>query len=387
MIEESMRHYWKGIVAGSMTVLLAAPAFAQDGGEEEVEVEAEAEVEEEEGKDWSVGFRLGTTIGQGTFVNVSNDTEFADENCTDPIEQGCVGDASNAFDRVNLGFRLTGGYTLADQFSFGILIGAVQWLTAGGGRNSASEFRWGDIGLSAGWAGYTFDSIGLTIAPELGFTLPTSQVSQYTTLVLGTSASVGLSKTFFDRLGLSLSFTGGKDFHRFNGPVLDPEKLEADEANAELSPEAVIYREGGSEDVGRGLVAVGGLNTEYYFVVGAGASIPVWDKLRFSAGYSLETYWTYGGLDAEHPEYGDVTPGLDDDGINDNRGVAQLVRGSVGLGYPVTLGDVGLAFGLGLSTAQYPKTDDNRSFRFPFWNFSGAATNASAISASVTASY
>lgn len=385
-----MHHISKGIAAGWLSLLLAAPAFGQDGTIEGTEIQTEAsteateDAEEEDGKDWSVGFRLGSSIGQGTFVNVANDSEFYDPNCTDPIEQGCVGDAGNAFDRANLSFRLNGGYKLG-EFSLGVTFAAVQWLTAGGGRNAPAEFRWQDTSLAAAWDGYTFDSIGLTIAPDISFTLPTSQVSQYSTLVVGTSLGVGVSKTFFDKLGLSLGLSGGKDFHRFTSPVLDPEKLGQNEAEAELRPEAVIYRAGGSEDVGRGLVAVSGLNTEYFFAGSLGARIPVWDKLTFSAGYSLATYWTYGGLSSDHPDFGDVTPDLE--GINQGRGVAQLTRGSIGLGYPVELADVSLAFGLGLSTSQFPKTDDNQSFRFPFWNFSGAAANASAITASIGASY
>lgn len=388
-----MRAISKGIVAGWLGVLVALPAFAQETKEgekedkQDIEAKAEAETDEEaeeEGKDWSVSFRLGNTIGQGTFVDVANDSEFFDPNCTDPIEQGCVGAANNAYDRVNLSFALSGGYTLGD-FSFGTSLAAVQWLTAGGGANAPSEFRWQDVGLSAGWAGYTFESIGLNIAPGLDLVLPTSRVSQYTTLVVGTSLGVGISKTFFDKLSLSLGLGGGKDFHRFTSPVLDLEKFDPEdegELQGDLQPESVVYRAGASEDLGRSLVAVSGMNTEYSFSGSLSASIPVWDKLKASASYALVTFWSY-------PVPGEPGDELTPDvvGINEGRGVGQVTSTGFSLSYPITLGDVNLGLSGGISTSQFPKTSDNKSFRFPFWNTTGAASNASALKFGVSASY
>jgi hypothetical protein len=391
-----MKQFSKGICAGWLSLMFAAtPALAQEAiddepGEAAVETSAEAEAEEaaeeaseeeSEGKNWSAGFSLGSSIGQGTFVDV--DSDLSDPGCTleDQLETGCIAEGTNAFDRANLSYSLSGSYQLAD-FSFSSSIALVQWLTAGGGRNDAYEVRWQDLGLEAGYKGYTFESIGVNIAPSLGLTFPTSQISRFTSLVLGTSLGVGISKTFFDKLNLSLGLSGGKDFHRFTSPVFDAEKFESEEELRDgLNPESVVYRSGGSEDLGRGLVAVDGLNTEWSFSGSLSASIPVWDKLRLSAFYALSTFWSY-AINADD----EMTPDIE--GINTGRGVAQVTRTGLTLSYPVTVADkLNLGFSAGLSTGQFPKTSDNKSFRFPFWNFQGAASNASALKFGVSASY
>lgn len=394
------------ILAGCFALLLSTPAIAQetDAPDEAAETADVAETESTEasavasteaveneateeaqaaGKDWGISFRVGNTIGQGTFVNVSNDSGFTDPDCEGPPVEGCVGEANNAFDRANLSYGLSGSYQFGD-FSTSASIGLVQWLTAGGGINDAREVRFQDIGLGVGYKGWSIDSIGVNISPSASFTLPTSKLSQISTLILGTSLGVSISKTFFDKLGLSLSIGGGKDFHRFTSPVLDAENLQAEvdeqSLQEELQPEAVIYRAGGSEDLGRGLVALSGVNTEWALSFGLGASIPVYEKLRLSASYGLNTAWTY-AFDNED----EFTPDVPN--VQTGRGVGQGFGTSVTLSYPITLGDVNLGLSGGIRTGGAPKTSDNRSFRFPFWNFSGAASNASALSFAVSASY
>lgn len=390
-----MKSISKGICAGWLSLLFAAtPALAQDklAAEEPTEsaaadVEAEeaaeaAEEGDEDGKNWSASFSLGSSIGQGTFVNVDSDLSDPDCSTADQIETGCVGDASNAFDRANLSYSLGGSYTLKDDFNFAASIALVQWLTAGGGRNAPNEVRWQDLGLSASYAGYTFETIGLNIAPSLSFTVPTSQASQFTSLVLGTSAGVSLSKTFFEKLSLSLGFSGGKDFHRFTSPVLtDLSDAEQAELRDDVKPESVVYRSGGSEDLGRGLIAIDGVNTEYFFSGSLSASIPIYDKLRLAASYALSTFWSYSQDNDD-----EMTPDIE--GVNTGRGVGQITRTGVTLSYPVTIADaINLGLSAGISTGQYPKTSDNKSFRFPFWNFQGAASNGSALRFGVSASY
>lgn len=385
---------WHGLMAGWLALALATPAFAQDedtnDDEDDASVEKSSDDESEEAekeekpKPWSVGVSLGSRIGQGTFVNVSGDSEFQDENCVDPIVQGCVGDASNAFDRANLTYGINGSYTIKD-FTFSTGLSLSQWLTPGGGLIRPNEVRLRDSGLGVGYKGWTIDSVGVSFRPSLGLSFPTSKFARVQTLILGTNLGLSISKQLFDRLGLSLSVGVGRNFHSSEAPLLDAEKLERelteeerDNLGDEVRPEAIVFRPG--EEVKPGLVAVGGVNTAWSLSTGIGASFAVYKKLRLSARYSISTSWTY-AID-DNP---DVEP--EGDFIQGNRGVGQGFGTSVGLSYPVQLKKVSLGFSAGIGTGGYPKTSDNQSFRFPFWNTSGAASNASSIRLGVSASY
>lgn len=397
----------QGLIVGWLTLALATPALAADEAQPDksakaadkksdaspdasVEESADGESdeskeeEEEETKPWSVGVRLGSSIGQGTFVNVSNDSEYADPNCVDPIVQGCVGDASNAFDRANLSYGINGSYTFK-KFSFSTGLTLVQWLTPGGGLNAPNEVRLRDSGLGIGYEGWEIESIGVSFSPSLGLQFPTSKFARVATLILGTSLGLSISKTLFDRLGLSLNLGLSKDFHSSESPLIDQERLDKkltqeEQANLgdEVRPEAVVFR--AEEEVKPGLVAVGGVNTEWGVSTGVSASWAVWDKLRLSASYTISTSWTY-AID-DNP---DVEP--QGDFIQGNRGVGQSFGTSIGLSYPYKIKDVRLGFSAGIGTGGYPKTSDNKSFRFPFWNTSGAAANASSVRLGISATY
>lgn len=337
--------------------------------EEELEEELEGEGQEAEAsaKDWAVSGLVRYGIGQGTFVDPANDTEFADE----------VADGSNAYDLSLLTFVLGGSYTFFDEITAELQLAAVQFLTAAGGINEPNEFRFQDIALGASWSGYQFGDTGLMAVASAGLSFPTSELSQATSMIVSTSLTGGLAWALFDgNLTLSYSLTGAKDFHEFTSPTVDI---------AEVGAENVLVRAGGSENLGDGLVTDGGVNTEYALVNSLAVSMGLWADLRLSVGYSLETYWTY---DIEFdPEFN--APGVD---VDDGRGVSQLTRTSISLVYPLkpvseALSLSAFSLGLGTATAYAPKTADNNSFQFPFWNLDGAADNASQVRLWVSAAY
>lgn len=361
-----------------------APATGTPTTAADAAAEAAADEVDDDKKAWSLGVSVGTRIGQGTFANVSNDTEYTDPNCVDPIIQGCVGEAGNAFDRVQMSYGVSGSYTLAD-FTFSTGLSLSHWLTPGGGINRPHEVRLNDSGLGIGYKGWKFEKPGINVVPSLGLQFPTSKFSRVQTLVLGTDLGVSVSKQFFDRLGLAVSVGVGKNFHTYTTPLLDVERLEREldaEQRAALGdqvrPEAAVFR--ASEEVRPGLVAIGGINTEWSLSGGISGNWAIWKKLSMSASYRLSTSWSYALED--NP---DVVP--QGDYIQGRRGVGQGFSTSVGLSYPVQINDVSLGFSLGIGTAGYPKTSDNKSFRFPFWNTSGAAANASAVRFGVSARY
>lgn len=325
---------------------------------EDVEEEAEEETEEkaEDAKDWAVSVSLSSGIGQGTFASVSNDTEFADE--VDP--------GDNAYDRWNLALSLSPSYTIADLISVSASIAWTQQMLAGGGINEPNELRFQDVGLGIDWAGHSFKSTGINVSAGLGFALPTSDTSQTSSLYVGTSLGGNISYKLFDKVNLSYSLGISKDFHEFTSPIIDEE---------EVGAENLIWRAGGSERVGDGIIAIDGVNTEWAVSNSISASMPVWDKLRLSASYSFSTFWTYDVLQKDEFSFEEAEEG---------RGVGQGVSTSVSLSYPFL--DY-FSASAGIRTSVQPKTADNRSFNFPFWNMDGAASNASQIRLGLSASY
>ncbi len=329
------------------------------------------EEEIDEGKKWSVGLSTGLRIGQGTFVSLAEDSELNSELRDIP------GDPGNFGNRVSLSFGANAGYNL-DPISLGLSIGASQRLSETG-IDTVQAFRFGDLNASVGWSGYNIEAIDTNISAGLGFQIPISDRSRVSNLVLGTSASVSVRKTFFKKLGLSLGITGGKDFHSNITPSINPEDVGEDN---------VIFRQGGNEKLENGSVILGGVNSEYSLGFSLGAGFPIVEKLRMSIGYSLATFWSY------HRDNDDeFTPNLVDENGNrisdTGRGVGQSSSGRISLSYPLLSNWNGfsLSGSAGLSSGQSPKTNDNKSFNFPFWNFNGAAANRSAVSFGLRASY
>lgn len=311
---------------------------------------------EEDDKPWSLGASLGFSVGQGTFVSVANDTQWADQ----------VGDASRAYDRVSMRFGVSGSYRVQD-FSFSGSLGFSQGLTANNGINGSYETRLGDLGLSAGWKGWSFESTGISLTPSLSVALPTGRTSQVSTMLLSTSVGLSLSKTFFKRLTLGASLGGSRTFHRYTSPVIDIDDI--GEANA-------IYRYDGSEAVEPGRFAVGGINTPYSLTTGLSASMRFPHKISLSIGYNLSTAWSYRVNESD-----EFSSQYECRGV---RCAGQGAAGSVSLSYKVT---DWLGASLSARTFGGPRTPDQRSLVFPFWNFNGAATNQSTIGLGFNGSY
>ena len=373
--------------------LVASPAFAQDAkketkGEKAADATAaktkeaakEAADEEESEKKWGVSVGIRNSIGQGTFASVEGLEET-----DDGAEVRTVGgDPGNAYDRVSMGYSLGASYGFdlpADQsLSLSTSLAWSHWLTQGGGINGSNEIRFQDIGLSAGWGGVTIPGIDARLSGGLTLTFPTAKTSRIATKVLGTSLSARLSKTFLETISLSFGIGGGKTFHRSKGPLISQETVGA---------ENIIFREGENGKLGNeSLVHIGGINGEYSLSLSFGAGFPIVEKLRGSISYGVGTYWTYNRNNID-----EFTPNqVDADGnpvIDEGRGVGQSTSAGVSLSYPLISdwNGISVSGSAGVRTGQTPKTSDNKSFNFPFWNVNGAAANRSSISLGLSGSY
>lgn len=364
----------KSLAVGAWVALLMTPALAAAQGGIDVADDAaeEAELGEEElegdtedaQRPWGVTASISTLVGQGTFASPSNDTEWAGE----------VDDGSGAWNRWNMVYSITPSYQLGD-FSFDLTLTWVQWLTSGGGIRTTSvagganepyEFRFQDPSLSVGWKSYTHDGVGVTLTPSASIRLPGDAISRNNTLLADIGAGVTATRSFFDDLTLSASLSGSRWFHRYTSPVLDVDEVGIDN---------VLYRPGGAEDLEPGRVAVDGYNLQYRLSPVGSASFSMTDSLSASISYGIHNYWTY---NVERDE------SLDGEHVRDGRGFSQTAASSVSFSYAAT--DM-LTMALNFNTIQTPKTADNKSYRFPFWNFSNPASNSSGVQFSVQGTY
>src|SRR5690554_463534 len=310
--------------------------------------------ETDDDKSWSLTASLSTRIYQGMFVGLEN----PDSNLSSPN----AASTSNSFSRWSNIYTVGAGLKVSD-FNFSATAAASHWMSRGDGMNGPYEFRLQDLVLNAGWNGYNIDAIDTRIAANYTLTAPTSTVSRTANLIVGNYLGVSISKTFMRKLGLSYSITGGWTPHSESFATIDRE-------------DAQIYRE--DELIGNDVRIPGGYQTEFSLSHTFAASFPVWDKLRASATYTYGSAWSEHFADADDPF---TSPQA---GVQSGRNYGDGTTATAGLSYP--LNDY-LRLAGGISTSQQPKTDENRGFRFPWWNFNGAAANRSSVNLSLSGTY
>lgn len=309
-------------------------------------------VVEEEERSWHVGGALTSRVGQGSFVALRQDSG--------------VPARDDTYARWMLAGSLWGSYAPHEEVTLSASGALTQWLSAGGGINEPYELRLQDVQLGATWMGRELGASGVHVTAGLGLGLPTSKVSRAQTMILDTSAWAQVSRRFFGRLWLGYTMSGGKTFHQYTSAVISAQ--EVGQGNA-------LYRSGGAEDLGGGLVALDGVNTELAWSNGLAARFGIWGPLSAQAAYTLISYWTYdvGRDDALKSPYADS-----------GRGHAQLSSATLALRADVL---PQLAITAGASTVMAPRSDDNASLRFPFWGTSGAARNQSQVFLSLSSVY
>ena len=344
------------LVAGLVLAPSLAAAQADVGAAEEdldEAVEEELESGDAAEKPWSISATLVNRVYQGVFSNLENQ---------DPeLSPGKAADPAASFDRWLNVYVISPSYKL-DDFSFAGEVIWTHWLTPGGGLNGPYEFRFDDISLSASWSGYTIEAIDTNVSASYSLGLPTSDVSQTSSLIVSNSLSGSVSRTFFDKLSLSYSLAGSWLPHQSTSPTGDVDVVD-------------IYRE--NERHGDRAV-IGGLNTEFALTNSLAASFTVWEDLSLSASYALTKYWTvYQDNDDEFTPRGV-------EGINTGRSTVDILSTSVNLSHPI--GEY-VSLSGGIRTQMQPKTSDSHSLRFPFWDMSGAPRNSSARQIAGTGSY
>lgn len=186
---------------------------------------------------------------------------------------------------------------------------------------------------------------------ELRAYAPTSKVSQYESLVLGALGRWA----FFRSFGPIVVAYGGsfrKNFHRYTSPSIDAGRSAS-----------VYSRLGGAEDLRGSNVAIAGNNVSFAFQNALSLSWVPRGDLSLSLSYGLAHAFTY----TRYPRDENTSPHADP-----GRGRRDTAFGGLEAWYRF---DQRFSVAGGFFTSASPKTEDNQSFRFPFYDFKSTASN------------
>jgi hypothetical protein len=194
--------------------------------------------------------------------------------------------------------------------------------------------------------------------------LPTSYLSQFAGKLLG--LSLGISTTFKPHrlVTLSHSITLTKNFNRFKNATLDWSDFD----------QSRITRPGGAENVADGLTATGGGVVEWAIYNALSLTVTPIKKLSIGLSFGIANAFTYDTSDEGQHSSPYADPG---------RGQRDLMYGSFDVSYDL---HKHFSVALGTSVTQSPKTLDNKSFRFPFWDTTNGAANRQVFTLTLTGS-
>lgn len=311
-------------------VLGASPALAQTDPSEPLP----------ENKDgtfapYALTFKLESDVGQGTFVA----NQYA----------------RNAY--VGWLASIIPAYRPIEPLTLSLVLRVTQELTDSDSDANAQQLLLDDVIARAGYTTGMIPVVGIETRVIGSLYLPTSLASQYQTLVAGLGVSGLFSKSFFDgHFSLDYLATFRKNFHRYASPALSVEDGEVPSAYS---------RAGGAEDLAGDLVSVGGANNVSFLIRNELSATwsPILDKLSFTISYELANSFTYASFEKD-----ELSSPYADDGI----GHRDATVGQIVAGYRL---DRRFSFAGGIATAATPKSADNQSFRFPFWDFESTADN------------
>lgn len=208
-----------------------------------------------------------------------------------------------------------------------------------------------DLQLRARYAPPPIPKLDLASVVELRAYAPTSKVSQYESLLLGAFGRWA----FFRSFGPVVLAYGGsfrKNFHRYASPSIDP------------GGAARAYsRIGGAEDLRGSNVAIAGNNVSFAFLNALFVSWVPRADFSLSLSYGVSQAFTY----TRYPRDENTSPNADP-----GRGRRDTAFGGLEAWYRF---DQRFALAGGFFTSANPKTEDNQSFRFPFYDFKSTASN------------
>ena len=211
-----------------------------------------------------------------------------------------------------------------------------------------------DIRLYVTWTDFLkIEPAWLSFSGAATIYAPTSRASQITGKILGTRLSTSMKFKPVDWFQFSYGFGFTKNWNKATTGQFNVDEFDA--------PPQV--RANDAADLGDGNISTGTTNTEWSLNHGLGIAFAI------PGGVSLDVAWTY----YQYFKYGNkAIDEFSSPNAQAGKEITDLMVGTIEVGYSIT--DY-LSLALGTSVEQLPKTDDNASFRFPFWDTTNGLAN------------
>jgi hypothetical protein len=210
---------------------------------------------------------------------------------------------------------------------------------------------------------YKIPVLGINISPFVRLGAPTSYESRYRNLYLSTAAGFNLTRMFGQHVLVDYLFRFNKNWNKTAQPTISGGQI-------------ALSRRRGAEDLGGGEV-INGLdnNTSFSVYNALTGSFIINDQWSITLQLALQSSWTYLSIPKDQFSAPDAKAG---------RGQRDKTFGVLDLTYQPW---ENFGFSLGLSSAQPAKTADNKSFRFPFFDFSSEGNNYTTVYFDIFANY
>jgi hypothetical protein len=220
-----------------------------------------------------------------------------------------------------------------------------------------------DLLLSLKWQNAaTIPVIDVQFSPFLRIGAPTSYESRFHDLYLSTALGFDLSHLFAQHFLLLYTFRFNKNW---NGTKY-----------TRLSTDVAVSRLRGAEDLGGGQIAGDTRNVEWSVYNSLMGSYIINDQWSITLQIAIQNAFSYDAA------YSDNT--LHSDYAKTGRGRSDKTYGVLDVSYQPW---ENFGFSLGISSAQPAKTADNKSFRFPFFDFVSAGNNYTTLYFDIYATY
>lgn len=210
---------------------------------------------------------------------------------------------------------------------------------------------------------YKVPVLGINLSPYIRLGAPTSYESRYRNLYLATAVGFNLTRMFGQHVLLDYLFRFNKNWNKTAQPTLGSGRI-------------ALSRLRGNEDIGGGEIINGDDNNVDFSVYNAlTGSFIINDEWSVTLQLAVQNSWTYLSIPKDQFSSPYAKAG---------RGQRDRTYGVLDVTYQPF---EHFGFSLGLSSAQPAKTADNKSVRFPFFDFSSEGNNFTTVYFDVYASY
>lgn len=207
---------------------------------------------------------------------------------------------------------------------------------------------------------------GIRIGTSVTARPPVSRASHYATQYFAIGPAVSLSRpNLFGMLSLAIGTSIVKNFNKSTNAAVDGTEFRA------------LGRPNGAEQLSGNLIATSTVNVSFYLRHSLSASLQLTERLNFSLMYLLINSFSY--YDAPSDQYAskNAVPGR---GRSDTQwGIASATYGFDKAGHT--------SISLAAYTISAPFSADNKTYRFPFYDFRSTADNYSSLNLSLSQAF